>query len=123
MKRLFALAALAGTFAVAACDDPRGYEDETQDMAVEAPVAPAPEDTAVPTDATFSAGRDADRLHDPSGREAHVRGIGAAGERDPVLLGPGAFETPPKPVKGAGIRRRGSAVPLDSRPSLTKVRV
>ena len=52
MKRLFALAALAGTFAVAACDDPRGYEDETQDMAVEAPVAPAPEDTAVPTDAT-----------------------------------------------------------------------
>jgi hypothetical protein len=52
MKRLFALAALAGAFTVAACDNSSSYEDEDQDMAVEAPIAPSPEDAAVPTDAT-----------------------------------------------------------------------
>lgn len=55
MKRLFALAVVAGAFAVAACDNSSPYEDDNQDMAVEAPMAPAPEDAAVPTDATAPA--------------------------------------------------------------------
>lgn len=44
MKRLAALLALTGAFAVAACDDPRpSNEDSLADQAAEQPVAPVEE--------------------------------------------------------------------------------
>ncbi|GAA0654378.1 hypothetical protein [Brevundimonas lenta] len=53
MKRIVALLALTGAFAVAACDDPRPVEDDmSTEMTVETPVAPAAEDAGVPADAT-----------------------------------------------------------------------
>jgi hypothetical protein len=49
MKRLIALAALTGALALAACDDPNGYEQqEVADAPMEAPVAPAAEEVATP---------------------------------------------------------------------------
>ncbi len=52
MKRLAALLALTGAFAVAACDDPRSSEEDSlADKAAEQPLAPAVEDTGVPAEA------------------------------------------------------------------------
>ncbi len=51
MNRLVTLVALAGAFAVVACDDPARYEDDMSDTQMEAPVAPSADDMAVPTDA------------------------------------------------------------------------
>lgn len=49
MKRLIACLVLSGALTAAACDDPReSNEPETADVAMEAPVAPAAEDTGVP---------------------------------------------------------------------------
>lgn len=51
MKRLAALLALTGAFAVAACDDPRpSDEDSLADKAAEQPLAPAAEDVGVPAE-------------------------------------------------------------------------
>ncbi len=47
MKRLFALVAIAGAVAVAACDDPRPAEPEVMDSPEE-PVAPAVEEVQAP---------------------------------------------------------------------------
>lgn len=55
MKRLVALLAMTGAFAVTACDDPRPREDDMSEMPIEAPMAPAAEDAAAPTDATAPA--------------------------------------------------------------------
>lgn len=53
MKRLIALLALTGAFAVAACDDPRPADDEDlTEVPVETPAAPAAEDAGAQTDAT-----------------------------------------------------------------------
>lgn len=53
MKRLIALLALSGAFAVAACDDPRPSDDEDlTEVPVEAPAAPTAEDAGAQTDAT-----------------------------------------------------------------------
>lgn len=53
MKRLAALLALTGAFAVSACEDPRPVEDDAMnEMPVEEPMAPAAEDVAAPTEAT-----------------------------------------------------------------------
>lgn len=51
MKRLFALIAVSGALAVAACEDPRPVENEFVGPPVEEPMAPAAEDVAAPTDA------------------------------------------------------------------------
>lgn len=52
MKRLAALLALTGAFAVAACDDPRSSEEDSlADKAAEQPLAPAAEDVGVPAEA------------------------------------------------------------------------
>lgn len=52
MKRLAALLALTGAFAVAACDDPRSSEEDSlADKAAEQPMAPAAEDVGVPAEA------------------------------------------------------------------------
>lgn len=48
MRRLFALAAIAGAVAVAACDDPRPAEPEVMDAPLEEPVAPAVEEVQAP---------------------------------------------------------------------------
>ncbi|GAA0626473.1 hypothetical protein GCM10009422_24150 [Brevundimonas kwangchunensis] len=48
---MFALLAVSGAFALAACEDPRPVEDEFIGPPVEEPVAPAAEDVAAPTDA------------------------------------------------------------------------
>ncbi|RYG09965.1 MAG: glycoside hydrolase, partial [Caulobacteraceae bacterium] len=51
MKRLAALLALTGAFAVAACDDPRpSDEGSLADKAAEQPLAPAAEDVGVPAE-------------------------------------------------------------------------
>ena len=55
MKRLAILVAVTGAFAVAACDDPRPREDDMSEMPIEAPMAPAAEDVAAPTDVTAPA--------------------------------------------------------------------
>jgi len=52
MKRLAALLALTGAFAVAACDEPRSSEEDSlADKAAEQPLAPAAEDVGVPAEA------------------------------------------------------------------------
>jgi hypothetical protein len=52
MKRLAALLALTGAFAVAACDEPRSSdEDSLADKAAEQPLAPTAEDAGVPAEA------------------------------------------------------------------------
>ena len=48
MKRLFALAAIAGAVALTACDDPRPAEPEVMDAPMEEPVAPAVEEVQPP---------------------------------------------------------------------------
>ena len=48
MKRLFALAAIAGAAAVAACEDPRPAEPEVMDTPMVEPVAPAVEEVQAP---------------------------------------------------------------------------
>lgn len=48
MKRIFALAAIAGAFALTACDDPRPAEPEVMDVPMEEPVAPAVEEVQAP---------------------------------------------------------------------------
>lgn len=49
MKRLIACLVLTSALTAAACDDPQqSNEPETADVAMEAPVAPAAEDAAVP---------------------------------------------------------------------------
>ena len=48
MKRLFALAAIAGAVSLAACDDPRPAEPEVMDEPIGEVVAPAAEDVEVP---------------------------------------------------------------------------
>jgi len=48
MKRLIAILALSTSIGVAACDDPNDYDSETAEAPVEASVAPAAEDVAVP---------------------------------------------------------------------------
>ena len=48
MKRLFALAAIAGAVALSACDDPRPAEPEVLDTPMEEPVAPAAEEVQAP---------------------------------------------------------------------------
>lgn len=48
MKRLFALAAIAGAVAVAACEDPRPAEPEVMDAPMEEPVAPSVEEVQAP---------------------------------------------------------------------------
>lgn len=52
MKRLAAILALTGAFAVAACDDPRPYEDDSlADKAAEQAPPPVAEDAGVPAEA------------------------------------------------------------------------
>lgn len=48
MKRIFALAAVAGAFALTACEDPRPAEPEVMDSPMEEPVAPAVEEVQAP---------------------------------------------------------------------------
>ena len=48
MKRLFALAAIAGAVALTACEDPRPAEPEVMDAPMEEPVAPAVEEVQAP---------------------------------------------------------------------------
>lgn len=48
MKRLFALAAIAGAVSLAACDDPRPAEPEVLDEPMEEVVAPAAEEAQAP---------------------------------------------------------------------------
>lgn len=48
MKRLYALAAIAGAAAVAACEDPRPAEPEVMDAPMVEPVAPAVEEVQAP---------------------------------------------------------------------------
>lgn len=48
MKRLFALAAIAGALAATACDDPRPAEPEVMDAPMEEPVAPTVDEVQAP---------------------------------------------------------------------------
>ncbi|MFN3931816.1 MAG: hypothetical protein ACK4JY_08720 [Brevundimonas sp.] len=48
MKRLFALAAVAGALTLTACDDPRPAEPEVMDAPMEEPVAPSIEEVQAP---------------------------------------------------------------------------
>lgn len=48
MKRLIALAAIAGAFAVVGCEDPRPAEPEVMEAPMEEAVAPSVEDVQAP---------------------------------------------------------------------------
>jgi len=66
MKRLFALAAIAGAVALTACDDPRPAEPEVMDAPMEEPVAPSIEEVQEPVAAPSATDTPPDNSRSPA---------------------------------------------------------
>lgn len=66
MKRLFALAAIAGAVTLTACEDPRPAEPEVMDDPIEEPVAPAIEEVQAPVAAPSATDTPPDNSRSPT---------------------------------------------------------
>lgn len=75
MKRLIALAAVAGAVALTACDDPRPAEPEVMDVPVEEPVAPSVEEVQAPVAAPSAADTPPDYSQSPAGKRTSEESV------------------------------------------------
>lgn len=75
MKRLFALAAIAGAVALTACDDPRPAEPEVMDTPMEEPVAPSIEEVEAPVAAPSATDTPPDNSRDPAGKRTSEESV------------------------------------------------